>query len=142
MARIKIDLPEKFVFSTEIPILINNINRGNHMSFDSILPMIEETRIRFMHSLGYANEKVDEAAFIVCDVAVIYKRQGFHGQTMKVEIAPTDFASKGCDFIFRITDAETGEEVARSKMGILFFDYNQQKVVPVPEDFRKRFAGG
>jgi 4-hydroxybenzoyl-CoA thioesterase len=140
MARIKIDLPEKFVFSTEIPILINNINRGNHMSFDSILPMMEETRIRFMHSLGYANEKVNEAAFIVADVAVIYKRQGFHGQTMKIELVPADFASKGCDFLFRISDAASDEEVAWAKMGILFFDYARQKVVPVPEEFRKKFT--
>jgi acyl-CoA thioester hydrolase len=140
MARIKIDLPEKFVFSTEIPILINTINRGNHMSFDSVLSMMEEARIRFMNSLGYEQENIDKASFIVVDVAVIYRRQGRHGQILKVEIAPADFGSKGLDFIYRISDTATGEEIARAKTGILFYDYAQQKVVAVPESFRKKFA--
>jgi acyl-CoA thioester hydrolase len=140
MARIKIDLPGKFVFSTEIPILINTINRGNHMSFDSVLSMMEEARIRFMNSLGYEQENIDKASFIVVDVAVIYRRQGRHGQILKVEIAPADFGSKGLDFIYRISDTATGEEIARAKTGILFYDYAQQKVVAVPESFRKKFA--
>ncbi len=140
MARIRIDLPEEFVFSTEIPILINHINRGNHLSYDSILPMMEETRIRFMQSLGYTQENIKGTSFIVTDAAVVYKRQGRHGQTLKFEIAPTSFTGKGCDFVFRISDRDTGDEIARSKMGILFFDYRQQKVVPVPDEFRKRFA--
>ena len=140
MARIKIDLPESFVFSTEIPVLINNINRGNHLSYDSILPMMEETRIRFMRSLGYTQESINGAAFIVTDVAVVYKKQGRHGQVLKLELALADFTSKGCDIIYRISDASTDEEVARAKMGILFFDYQQQKVVPVPDEFRERFA--
>ena len=140
MARIKIDLPESFVFSTEIPVLINNINRGNHLSYDSILPMMEETRIRFMRSLGYTQESINGAAFIVTDVAVVYKKQGRHGQVLKLELALADFTSKGCDIIYRISDASTDEEIARAKMGILFFDYQQQKVVPVPDEFRERFA--
>jgi 4-hydroxybenzoyl-CoA thioesterase len=140
MARIRIDLPEKFVFSTEIPITINLINRGNHLSFDSILPMMEETRTRFMRSLGYPQEQINGAAFIVTDVAVVYKRQGFYGQTLKIELAPADFTTKGCDFLFRITDAENGEEIARSKMGILFFDYARQKAAPVPDEFREKFS--
>ena len=140
MARIKIDLPEKFVFSTEIPILINNINRGNHLSYDSLLPMMEETRIRFMNSLGFQRENIGTAGFIVTDVAVVYKRQGYHGQVLKLEIALDDFTGKGFDIVYRISDAATGEEIARAKTGILFFDYSQQKVVPIPEDFRRKFS--
>ncbi len=140
MARIKIDLPESFVFSTEIPILINNINRGNHLSYDSILPMMEETRIRFVRSLGYTQENISGAAFIVTDVAVVYKKQGRHGQILKLELALADFTGKGFDIIYRISDSSTDEEIARAKMGILFYDYQQQKVVPVPDEFRERFA--
>jgi len=140
MARIKIDLPDNFIFSTEIPVLINNINRGNHLSYDSILPMMEETRIRFMHSLGYTRENISGAAFIVTDVGVVYKKQGRHGQILRLELALSDFTSKGLDIIYRISDADTGEEIARAKTGILFFDYQKQKVVPVPEEFRERFA--
>ncbi|MFC1900342.1 acyl-CoA thioesterase [Chloroflexota bacterium] len=135
MARIKIELPEKFIFSTEIPIIINYIDRGNHLSYDSILPMMEEARIRFMQSIDYPQENINGVGFIVTDVAVVYIKPGRHGQVLKIELTPTDFSSKGCDFLYRISDSETGEEIARAKMGVVFFDYPGHKIVTVPEVF-------
>ncbi len=139
MARIKIELPDKFAFSTEIPVMARDINRGNHMSYNSLLSMIEETRVRFMRSINYSQENVNGAGIIAADVAVVYKQQGHYGQVLKFELAPADFSKKGCDFVFRISDSATGEEIARAKMGIVFFDYIKQKSVPVPEAFRKKF---
>jgi hypothetical protein len=37
MARVKIDLPDKFIFKTEIPIRINDINYGGHLGNDAVL---------------------------------------------------------------------------------------------------------
>jgi acyl-CoA thioester hydrolase len=139
MARIKITLPDRFVFSTEIPVMVRDINAGRHLSYDSLLPMMEETRVRFMRSINYSQENVNGASIIAADVAVVYKQQGRYGQVLKFELAPTDFSKKGCDFVFRISDSATGEEVARAKMGIVFFDYAKQKSVSVPEAFRKKF---
>ena len=140
MARIKIDLPKEFVFSTEIPIRISDINRGRHLGYDAIFPIMEEARVRFLHSLGYKEEHINGAAFITADAGIIYKRQGYYGQTLKLEIAVTDFTDKGFDLVFKISDTNTGDEIARAKTGMLFYDYRQQKVVPVPDEFRKRFS--
>ena len=138
MARLQIDLPEKFAFSTEIPILIGSINRGNHLSWHAALAIMEEARIRFLNSLGFKDENVNGTSFIVVDAGIIYRRQGRHGQTVRVEVAFGEFSSKGCDILFRMSDAETGDEMVRAKTGVLFFDYRQQKVVPVPDDFKSR----
>ena len=53
MARIKIDLPDHFVFSTEIPIYIGHINYGHHLDNALLLSLISEARVRFFKSLGY-----------------------------------------------------------------------------------------
>ncbi len=37
MARINIELPDKFIYSTEIPIRITDINYGGHLAHDSVL---------------------------------------------------------------------------------------------------------
>jgi len=42
--------------------------------------------------------------------------------------------------VLRMSNPETGEEMFRAKTAILFFSYQQQKVVPVPEDFVKRIT--
>jgi len=139
MSRTEIRLPDRFLFSTNIPIRNSDINAGRHVAFHMVLSFTEEARIRFWRSLGYSEGK-QGVAVITVDAAVIYKKQGFYGQTLKVEVGLADFHAKGCDMIFRMSDLETGEEMFRAKTSLLFFDYQQQKVVPVPEDFRKRIA--
>jgi acyl-CoA thioester hydrolase len=139
MARIEIASPEKYVFSTDIPIRIGDINRGNHLAHDAVLAIMEEARVRFVRSLGYKDENMDGTSFIVVDAGVIYRKQGFYGQTLRVEIALTDFSRKGCDMIFRVSNAETGDEMVRAKTGILFYNYREQKVVAIPDSFKTRF---
>ena len=139
MARIEIASPEKYVFSTDIPIRIGDINRGNHLAHDAVLAIMEEARVRFVRSLGYKDENMDGTSFIVVDAGVIYRKQGFYGQTLRVEIALTDFSRKGCDMIFRVSNAETGDEMVRAKTGILFYNYRDQKVVAIPDSFKTRF---
>lgn len=139
MSRIQIGLPDKFIFSTEIPIRIGDINRGNHLGHDAVLPMVEETRMRFLRSLGYA-EDFGGIDFIVVDAGIMYKKQGFYGQTLKIELGISELTRKGFDLVYRISDAATGEEMFRVKTGVLFFDYGQQKVAPIPEEFRRKIT--
>ena len=139
MARIEIASPKEYIFSTDIPIRISDINRGKHLAHDAVLSIMEEARVRFMRSIGYPEENMDGVSFIAVDAGIIYKKQGFYGQTLRIEIAVTDFSRKGCDIIYRISNAETGDDMARGKTGMLFFNYREQKVAPVPEAFRKKF---
>ncbi len=80
------------------------------------------------------------AAPIVLDCVIIFLSQAFYGDTLRVEVAATDFSQFGFDFIIRLTNTTTTEEVARVKLGTLFFDYAQQRRLPVPAAFRDRFA--
>ncbi len=138
MSRVVIALPDRFLFSTEIPIRMSDINAGRHLAFHWVLSFTEEARVRFFRHLGYTEG--NNVAVITADAAVIYKKQGFYGQTLKVEVGLADLHSKGCDMVFRMSNLETGEEMFRAKSGILFFSYQQQKVVPMPESFTAKVA--
>jgi len=59
---------------------------------------------------------------------------------MLVQMTAGDFTSKGCDLPWRMTEKDSGREVARGKIGIVFFDYATRSAVLVPESFRQRFA--
>jgi acyl-CoA thioester hydrolase len=140
MARIDIKLPDKFLFSTDIPIRVSDINGGRHLAFHMVLSFTEEARTRFWKFLGYTEENMKGVSLIAVDAAIMYRKQGFYGQTLKVEVALAEFTTKGCDIIFRMSNAETGEEMFRAKTGMLFFNYGTQKVIEVPEDFKRRIA--
>jgi len=138
MSRIQIDLPEYFSFSTEITLYIGHINFGGHLDNAQLLSLVSEARARFFKALGYTELDVEGVSIIVADAAVQYRAEAFHSEVMRVDMVAADFSAKGCDLLWRMTNKETQREVARGKTGILFFDYNARKVVPVPENFRQR----
>lgn len=136
MNRIKIDLPQKFLFSTEISVRVYDVNFAGHLSNDSILSMVHEARILFLKNWGYSEVDTCGAGIIMFDAALQYKSQGYHGDILLFDITVDNFIKNGCDFFFKITNKESGKEIARAKTGIAFFDYKTNKLVAVPEKFR------
>lgn len=141
MPRIKIDLPERFVFSTEIPIYIGHINYGNHLDNSALLSLVSEARVRFLKSFGYSEMDVEGVGVIVADAAVQYRSEAFHGEVMVFEMVANDFNKYGFDLVWRISDKASGREVARGKHGMMCFDYSIRKPALVPEPFFVK-AGG
>jgi len=141
MPRIKITIPEKFIFKTEIPIRITDINYGGHLGNDSLLSIIHEARVRFLNHLGYSESDVEGVGIIMIDSAIEYKSEGFYGDELLVEIAINDFTGIGCDFVYRLSNKKTLREIAVAKTGIVFFDYNKRKTAPVPPEFKKKIEG-
>lgn len=140
MARIILDLPEVFPFSTEIDIRIGDINAANHVGNDAIIQIIAEGRARFLRRYGYWELDVEGAGLIVADLAIVYKSEAFYGDNMIVEVGVRDFTTYGCDFIYRVTNKKTKKEIVRAKNGSVFFDYEQRKPVNVPEKFKALFT--
>lgn len=135
MARIIIDLPSHFIFSTELPIYIGHINNAQHLDNAALLTLVSEARVRFFRALGYEELDVEGVGIVVADAAIQYKSEAFHGETMVIEMTTTDFNKYGCDLVWRMSDQASGREVARGKSGILFFDYSARRPVHVPEGF-------
>ena len=141
MARVKIDLPEKFSFQTKIPIRISEINYSGHLGNDAILSIIQEARVRFLKSYGLSEIEKDRTGIIMVDAAIQYKSEGFYGNVLIVEIATADITSTSCDFIYRITNKESKKVVAFAKTGIVFFDHDKKKIIQMPLKFRPVFGG-
>ena len=141
MPRVKIDLPERFGFSTELPIYINHINYGNHLDNSALISLVSEARVRFFKSLGYTELDVEGCGIIVADVAAQYRSEAFHGEVMIIEMAASDFNKYGCDLVWRLSDKASGREVARGKHGIMFFDYAVRKPTAAPAAFVAKVGG-
>lgn len=138
MPRIKIDLPESFSFSTEMPIYIGHINYGNHLDNAQLISLVSEARVRYFKSLGYTELNIEGVGIVVADVAAQYRSEAFHGETLIIEMGANDFNKYGCDLVWRLSDKASGREVARGKHGIMFFDYSVRKATSVPPVFVAR----
>ena len=138
MPRIRIDLPEAFDFVTRIPIRVDDLNYGGHLSNDAVLSIAHEARLRWIRSLGFASElDVAGTGLIMADAAVVFRAEGRQGMELRVEVAVDEFRSRGFDLLYRLVDDATGVEIAQVKTGMLWFDYAARKVGHVPEAFTK-----
>jgi acyl-CoA thioester hydrolase len=137
MARVKLDLPDRFQFRTEIALRIGDINYGGHLGNDSLLSLCHEARVQMLKERGFTEMNIDGRGLIMI---VVYLAEAFHGDVLLVEVAVTDLAATGCNFAYRLSNKKTGKEVARAKTGIVFFDYERRKPVAVPEKFIEAFS--
>lgn len=136
MARIRIDMPENYLFSTEVPVRISDINYGGHLGNDSVLSIIHEARVRFLKHYHYTEMEIEGASMIMSDTAIVYKAEGFYGDSIQVDVAVGDFNKFGCDIYYLLTNKKTAVEMVHAKTGVVFFDYEARKVRPIPDAFR------
>lgn len=137
MTRTKLQLPDKFDFSTEVQVEVSDINYAGHLGNDKVLSFVHEARVRFLKQFDFTELNIDGAGTIMIDAVILYKSEAFYGDTLKIEVATGNFHRIGCDFFFRITNAGNGREVARAKTGMVFFDYEKKKILPLPDRFNE-----
>ncbi|KEA65475.1 hypothetical protein ADIMK_0432 [Marinobacterium lacunae] len=136
MARIRIEMPENYLFTTELPVRISDINYGGHLGNDAVLSIIHEARLRFLKHYHYTEMDIEGASLIMSDSAIVYKAEGFYGDTIQVDVTVGEFNKYGCDIFYLLTNKKTAVEIVHAKTGIVFFNYEARKVQPVPEGFR------
>jgi acyl-CoA thioester hydrolase len=138
MPRITISPAAHYPFSTEIQIYISHVNQGGHLDNAQLLTLVSEARVRFFKALGYREGNVEGNGIVVGDIVAQYKSEGFHGETMVVEMVAADFNKYGFDLQFRMSDKDTTREVALGKIGIVLITRTDRKVTPLPQIFRDK----
>lgn len=138
MSRVKLQLPDTFSFSTEIAVRISDLNYGNHLSNDVYLSLMHEARVQYLASMGYTEMNLAGASVIMGDSVIVYKKECFYGDVIKIEVTAGDFGSRSFDLYYRMTKTGTGELVAEAKTGMVCFDYVERKTLAVPETFRQK----
>ncbi|MCU0336201.1 MAG: thioesterase family protein [Chitinophagaceae bacterium] len=140
MQRIKIDLPARFAFSTQLAVRITDLNYGNHVGNDAFMALLHEARVQYLHSLGYGELDVAGYGLIMADAAIQFKAELHYGQVLTAEVAATGLASMGFDLVYRLTVEKEGRPTvaAIAKTGMVLFDYQQRKPVALPADVQTR----
>ena len=139
MVRIKIDLPAQYIFETEIPVRITDLNYGGHVGNDVLLSIMHESRMQWFAALGYPSElNIEGLGVIMTDAALVYKSETFYGETLRIQLALTDFNTYGFDVVYRISGKQSGKDTSHAKTGIVFFDYSARKIRPIPEAFQEK----
>lgn len=134
MARIKLTIPTRFSFSTQIPIRITDLNYGNHLGNDSVLSILHEARMQYLQSIGYTELSFAGIGLIMSDVAIEFKAEAFYGDVLKAYVTAGDISRVGFDLYYKLVKKEQEEIVAIAKTGMICFDYAKRKVTFLPTE--------
>ena len=139
MDRVKIKLPHHFGFSTTIQIRITDLNYGGHVGNDSFLSLIHEARQQFLLSLGYSEFSIENTSLIMADAAIEFKKELNHMDVIKIDVTAGNFDKYGFDLFYKIEiiSEENFILAAKVKTGMLCYDYQNRKLVPVPEKVKQ-----
>lgn len=138
MARIKIELPDHFQFSTKIPIRITDLNYGGHVGNDTILTLIHEARVQFLKNHDYEELNFEGVSLIMSDAAIEFKAETFYGDVITAFVTANNFSRVGFDVYYKLMKNET--IVALAKTGMICYNYDVKKVVGVPEKAKEKLS--
>ena len=138
MERIKIHLPGNFNFSTIIKIRITDLNYGGHVGNDSFLSLIHEARQQFLNHFGYTELEIENVSLIMSDAAIEFKKELNYGDEIKISVAANSFDKYGFDIFYKLEILNGGNLFlsGKAKTGMLCYDYQNKKLLPVPEKLK------
>jgi len=142
MARIKIDLPENFLFTTNIAIRITDLNYGGHVGNDTVLSLIHEARMQFLRQNGFEELNIAGVGLIMSDVAIEFKNELFYGDTVKASVVAGEFSRVGFDIFYKLEKEINNKNVlaANAKTGMICYNYELKKIVALPEEVKNKLS--
>ncbi|MBV9963878.1 MAG: thioesterase family protein [Parafilimonas sp.] len=143
MQRIKIDLPEQFSFSTIIKIRITDLNYGGHVGNDSFLSLIHEARQQFLNHFGYSELQIENTSLIMADASIEFKKELSYKDEVKISVAANGFDKYGFDIFYKLEIIQQQNLIltGKAKTGMLCYDYQNKKLMPVPEKLKQVLTG-
>ena len=139
MARIKIELPKKCIATFKIPVRITDINYGNHVGNDSLVAIIHEARMQFLNEHGYTELDVSGTSLIMNELFVEFKKEAFYKDILEVKIFAGEIFKVGFEFFYSLSTMRDKLSllIANAKTGMVCFNYEEKKLIPVPEELKK-----
>lgn len=135
MARIKIDIPDNKLATVTIPVRINDVNYGNHVSNDAFVAIIHEARLQWLSQRGLSEINIGGAGLIMSDLALEFKNESFYGDQLQVDISAGEISGAGFELYYQLTTKrnDTIILIAKAKTGMVCFNYELKKVAMMPD---------
>ena len=139
MARIKIGLPQKSFAAFTIPVRITDINYGNHVGNDSLVAIIHEARMQFLHQHGHTEMNICGTSLIMNELLVEFKNEAFYKDMLEVKLFMGEIFKVGFELFYSLSAIRdhTSVLIANAKTGMVCFSYKEKKLMPVPEELKK-----
>ncbi|MEO6894632.1 MAG: thioesterase family protein [Ginsengibacter sp.] len=138
MARLKIQLPKKFLASVSVPVRITDINYGNHVGNHAIVEIIHEARVQFLKENNFTELEVAGTSLIMSELLVEYKKEAFYKDVLQIDLYCGEISKVSFEIFYKISAKRNQQEIiiALAKTGMVCYDYEVKKVSNLPEELK------
>ena len=128
--------PSPYVFKTDIKIQIGDINYGGHVGNERYLIFAQESRMRFLNTMGYSEIKFGQYGLVVAEAAIEYFAELFHGDIITISISIYNINRVAFDCYYKIEKVQNDKVIiaALLKTNMVCFDYKERKVKSIPDE--------
>ncbi len=142
MPRIRLNPPERVVFTTCVDVRVTDLNYGKHLGHMELIGLLHHARAEFLDAHGMTEINVEGRTLLVVDLAVNYRSEAFFGQTLMIDIGMALEGSRGVEISYAVRDQATDVLVAVAQTGVVFADPEARSLVQVPQTLRALVEGG
>ncbi len=130
-------MEEKYNFSTELDVRIDEINYGGHLGNDKYLSFFQEARLRYLKKFDCSELSIgDETSLIMSQAHVNYKSEVFWGDRLKIFVRISQLEKIRFRIEYKIMGHGAYQtEVANGFTDMVGFDYKNRKIKRLPEAF-------
>jgi acyl-CoA thioesterase FadM len=139
MARVKITIPEKWLFDCTIPVRIADINYGQHLGNDALVSMLHEARVQWLQALNYSELNIEGTGLIMADLAVMYKNESFYGDLLLFKLYLGETSAVSFELVYEVINLQQ-KQIAIAKTGMVCFNYALKKVSELPLPFLQKIG--
>ena len=128
------------LYGTTVPVLVNHLNYGNHLGYDSVLSIIQEARMRWLKDNGLTELSLSgSVGYMITHASVDYHGEGFFGDQLCVALSATPPSRRGFQLYYKVTNESSGKVIAEAETKHIFFDFAARKIASAPACFMALF---
>jgi acyl-CoA thioester hydrolase len=132
----------EFHFYHPIEVRYGDLDPQGHVNNAKHLTYFEQARVQYMIELGLfsKNQSFMEIGVILADVHISYFEPIYFGQNIEVGVHAAKIGNKSMTWEQNIIDKDSGKELAKGEVVIVAYDYQQEKTVSIPQEWRARIT--
>jgi acyl-CoA thioester hydrolase len=124
-------------FVATIKVYFRDIDSMGHVNNAAYLSYLEIARMELYEQI-FGEDGFHRYPYILAEVTVKYKSPAYIRERLKLGIAVSQIRTKSFEFSYIIVEEKTGRVVAEAKTVQVMFDYQKQKTMEIPEEWRRK----
>lgn len=125
----------KLLFSTTIPVRIDDINFSNHLGHDKLVTLLHNARVLFLKKYELSEMNCFDTGLIMLNLKVDYLYQSFYGDVLQFDLYLENLEKAKIEFGYKVTNNKVNKTIATATTVMGFFDYHKQKLIRPPAKF-------